>query len=149
MGIVKGEITIMTTSLTTVLASAHDVLARGETRIKPRVLARFAKKIRLAEGALEAAQAGGTTEPGLRAVVARAEAAAAKRSPTADQARALDDLRARLGRLDASASGATDVSKLTESLRADTKALEAELTKPEKPKKSAQKKPAKRAKKKP
>jgi hypothetical protein len=146
MGFVKGETKTMTTTLITVLAQAHVILTRAEAgaRIAPRMLARFAKKVRLAEKAAEAVPSGGATEAGLRAIVARAEAASTKRAPTAEQARALEDLRARLTRHDAG----TDVSKLTESLRADTNALEAELNKPEKAKKPAPKKPAKRAKKK-
>jgi hypothetical protein len=121
---------IATEILKTVLASARDVLTRAETaeRVPPRALARFAKKVRLAEKAARAAQSGGTTEAGLRAIVARTEAAAAKRAPTPEQTRALEELRARLARLDADA-GAWDVSELTESLRADTDAIEAQLAK--------------------
>jgi hypothetical protein len=132
-----------TTPLTTVLASAHDVLTRAEgtSRVPPRTLARFAKKVRLAERAVHAAQSGGATDAGLRTVVARAEAAAAKRTPSPEQARALEELRARIAGVD---PGATDVSKLTESLRADTKALEEELAKGE-----AKAEPAKLAKTKP
>jgi hypothetical protein len=146
--------------ISSVLASARDVLSRAEARahIPPRVLARFAKKVRLAEKAVQAAQSGGTSEAGLRTILARAEAVAAKRIPTPAQTRALDDLRARLARLEA-ASGATDVSKLTESLQADTSALEAELakapaeeplarkTKDGRAKEKSARRPAKRAKK--
>jgi hypothetical protein len=114
-------------ALTTVLASAHDVLARAEKEhIAPRVLARFAKKVRLAEKAAQfpadGASSDGATQAGLRAILARAEASCARRGPTPEQARALEELRARVTGIEP-----IDTSKLVASLHADVEQLEGEL----------------------
>jgi hypothetical protein len=136
----------MTSTLTTVLSAAQDVLERAKAcaTVAPRLLERFSKKVRLAEKAQKAEAAGapppsssGATPAGLRAILARAESAASKRTPSPDQLRAIEEIRSRLASLDVGAK-APDLAKLADSLRSDTERLEAELAR------SAPPKPAKR-----
>ncbi len=110
------------------LASAHARTKEGTAKIAPKVLLRFEKKLRLTEGVI-APSAPVTTREGLVAVLARAEQNATKRARTAEQDRALEDLRVELKRREAEGKeGAAKARALKESLAADTARLVALAT---------------------
>jgi hypothetical protein len=116
-----------------VLDAAKATLARARaapTKIDPRVLARFEKKLHLTEGVVApVAPADATTTDGLVAVLARAEQTAGNRARTPDQVRALEGLRAELLRRESEGKkGGAKASDLLGSLAADTARLDALAT---------------------
>ncbi len=111
-----------------ILEAAKATLARAraaEAKIDPRVLDRFEKKLRMTEAAV-ARKAGQTTSDGLGAVLARAEKSAGGAPRTADQARALEVLRAEVRRREEGiAKDGASALTLARTLAADAARLDA------------------------
>lgn len=117
-----------------ILEEAKEALARSKeakTKVNPRLLVRFEKKIRLTESALTTRR-GGATGAGLRDVLARAEARAAAKVLTSIQEHALGVLRAEVARLEGEGAESTKAVELVKSLASDTERMRALATPPKK-----------------